>query len=113
MPTILVVGDDAETCHNMTDWFGDRGYATETAENGDTAPFKAGKQPYDLDLRMPGMNGPTFCQHLERLQPPIVAMMVAAHGGADLDQKAQVPDLRHVLLESVNSPRLLALVEQA
>ena len=38
MPTILVVDDDADTCRNMADLFGDLGYAVETAE-GATRPW--------------------------------------------------------------------------
>ena len=84
MPTILVVDDDADTCRNMADLFGDLGYAIETADGGHTALDKARQQPYDLgllDLRMPGMDGLTLCRHLKRLQPPIVTMIVTAYGG--------------------------------
>ena len=39
MPTILVVDDDADTCRNMADLFGDLGYAIETADGGHTRPW--------------------------------------------------------------------------
>jgi CheY-like chemotaxis protein len=83
MPTILVVDDDAETCRNMADLFGDRGYAIETAESGDTALVKARQQRYYLgllELRMPGMDGLTLCRHLKRLQPPMVSSLPAGPG---------------------------------
>ena len=116
MPTILVVDDDADTCRNMADLLGDRGYAIETAEGGDTALVKARQQPYDLgllDLRMPGMDGLTLCRHLKRLQPPMVTMLVTAYGGSDLDEEARAAGARHVLPKPVDFPRLLALVEKA
>lgn len=116
MPTILVVDDDADTCRNMADLFGDRGYSIETAEGGDAALEKARQQQYDLgllDLRMPGMDGLTLCRHLKRLQPPMVTMLVTAYGGNDLDEKARAAGARHVLPKPVDFPRLLALVEKA
>lgn len=116
MATILVVDDDADTCHNMADLFGDRGYAIETAHSGHSALAKAHQQPYDvalLDVRMPGMDGLTLCQHLKLLQPPMVAMLVTAYGGRELDREARAAGARHVLLKPVDFPRLFALVENA
>jgi len=116
MPTILVVDDDADTCRNMADLFGDQGYAIETAESGATALVKARRQPYDvalLDLRMPGMDGLTLCQHLKRLQPPMVTMLVTAYAGSDLDKEARAAGALYVLLKPVDFARLLALVEKA
>ncbi len=116
MPTILVVDDDADTCRNMADLFGDRGYAIETAESGDAALVKAHQQAFDLgllDLRMPGMDGLTLCRHLKRLQPPIVTMIVTAYGGSEIDKEARAAGARHVLLKPVDFPRLLALVAKA
>jgi CheY-like chemotaxis protein len=37
MPTILVVDDDADTCSNMADLFGDLGYLVDAAERGEAA----------------------------------------------------------------------------
>ena len=107
MPTILVVDDDADTCRNMADLFGDLGYAIETAEGAHTALDKARQQPYDLgllDLRMPGMDGLTLCRHLKRLQPPMVTMIVTAYGGSDLDKEARAAGAWHVLLKPVDFP---------
>ncbi len=116
MSTILVVDDDADTCCNMADLFGDRGYAIGTAHSGAAALVMARRQPYDLallDLRMPGMDGLTLCRHLKCLQPPMVAMLVTAFGGNALDNEAHAAGARHVLLKPVDIPLLLALVETA
>jgi CheY-like chemotaxis protein len=114
MATILVVDDDADTCRNMADLFGELGYAIETAEDGDIALTKARRQPYHLgllDLRMPGMDGLTLCRHLKQLQPLMVTMIVTAYGGGSLDAEARAAGARHVLPKPVDFPRLLALVE--
>jgi CheY-like chemotaxis protein len=116
MPTILVVDDDSDTCRNMADLFGDLGYAIDTAEGGHIALEKAQRQPYDLgllDLRMPGMDGLTLCRHLKRLYPGMVAMIITAYGATGLTEAARAAGARYVLPKPVDSPRLLALVEQS
>jgi CheY-like chemotaxis protein len=116
MPTVLVVDDDADTCRNLADLFGELGYAVETAGGGDVALEKARQQPYDLgllDLRMPGMDGLTLCRHLKQLHPLMVAMIVTAYAGSGVDEEAQAAGARHVLAKPVDCPRLLALVQQA
>jgi CheY-like chemotaxis protein len=116
MPTILVVDDDADTCRNMADLFGDLGYVVDSADGGDTALEKARRQPYDLgllDLRMPGMDGLTLCRHLMRLHPRMVAMIITAYGASSLTAEACEAGARHILPKPVDFPRLLGLVEQA
>jgi CheY-like chemotaxis protein len=116
MPSILVVDDDADTCRNMADLFGNLGYVVDAAGGGETALEKARQQPYDLgllDLRMPGMDGLTLCRHLKRLCPRMVTMIVTAWGGSGLNEEARDAGARHVLPKPIDFPRLLALVEQA
>jgi CheY-like chemotaxis protein len=85
MATIPVVGDDADTCRNMADLFGDLGYAVEATGGGEAALEKARRRPYDLsllDLRMPNIDGLPLCRHLKRLRPRMVTMIVTAYGGS-------------------------------
>jgi two-component system response regulator HydG len=116
MATILVVDDDADTCRNMADLFGDLGHVVDAADGGDMALEKARQRAYDLgllDLRMAGMDGLTLCRHLNRLRPHMVTMIVTAYGGSNLQEEAREAGARHVLPKPVEFPRLLALVEQA
>jgi CheY-like chemotaxis protein len=115
MLSILVV-DDADTCRNMVDPFGDLGYVVDAADGGDTALEKAGQRPYDLgllDLRMPGMDGLTLCRHLRRLRPLMVTMIITAYGAGGLAEEARDAGARHLLPKPIDFPKLLALVEQA
>lgn len=115
MPTILVVDDDADTCRNLADLFGDQGYAVETAGGGDIALEKARQRPYDLgllDLRMPDMDGLTLCRHLKQLRPLMVTLIVTAYAGSSINEEAYAAGVRHVLAKPVDVPKLLALVEQ-
>jgi two-component system NtrC family response regulator/two-component system response regulator AtoC len=116
MLTILVVDDDADTCRNMADLFGDLGHVVDAVEAGEVALEKARQQPYDLgllDLRMPGMDGLTLCRHLRHLRPRMVTMIITGYGGNNLNEEARDAGARHVLPKPIHFPRLLALVEQA
>lgn len=116
MARILVVDDDADTCRNMADLFGDLGYRVDTAEGGKTALEKARGQPYDvglLDLRMPGMDGLALCRQLKRLYPRMETMIITGYTGNGLQAEASDAGARHVLPKPIHFPRLLALVEQA
>jgi CheY-like chemotaxis protein len=116
MPSILVVDDDADTCRNMADLFGDLGYVVDAAGGGQVALEKAVQQPYDLgllDLRMPGMDSLTLCRHLKRLQPRMATMIITAYGPSGLAQEARDAGARHVLPKPIDFPKPLALVEQA
>ncbi|HLN27432.1 MAG TPA: response regulator [Gemmataceae bacterium] len=116
MPTILVVDDDADTCRNMADLFGDRGYRVDSAEGGDVALEQARRLPYDvglLDLRMPGMDGLTLCRRLKHLRSGMVNLIVTGYPGERLDEEAHQAGARHVLQKPVDFASLLALVEQA
>lgn len=116
MSCILVVDDDADTCRNMADLFGDLGYAVDAADGGDLALEKAGQRSFDLgllDLRMPGMDGLTLCRRLKQLQPRMVTMIITAYGSGNLADEARNAGARHVLAKPVEFSNLLALVEQA
>jgi two-component system NtrC family response regulator/two-component system response regulator AtoC len=115
-PVLVVVDDDADTCRNMADLFGELGYGVDAAGGGEAALEKARRRPYDLgllDLRMPGMDGLTLCRHRKRLCPQMVTMIITAYGGSDLDEAANDAGARHVLAKPIHFPSLLALVEQA
>jgi two-component system response regulator HydG len=116
MPAILVVDDDADTCRNMADLFGDLGYAIDTAEAGDAALEKARQRPYDLgllDLRMPGMDGLTLCRHLKLLRPGMVNLIVTGYPGDGLNEEAHAAGVSKVLHKPIEFPMLLAQVAEA
>jgi CheY-like chemotaxis protein len=113
MPSILVVDVDADTRRNMAEIFADLGYAVDAAESGEVALDLAGRQAFDLgllDLRMPGMDGLTLCQHLTRLYPRMVAMIITAYGAGHLLEEARIAGARHILPKPIDFTRLLALV---
>jgi CheY-like chemotaxis protein len=115
MPTVLVVDDDSDTCCNMADLLGERGYRVDTAESGAIALVMALEKQYDvglLDLRMPAMDGLTLCRRLKQLWPSMVAIVVTAYLGPGLDEDARAAGAQRVLLKPVDVGKLLALVKQ-
>lgn len=115
MAAILVVDDDADTCRNMADLFGECGYYVETAESGDLALERAQDQCYDmglLDLRMPGMDGLTLCRRLKQLRPSMVALIITGYSHEGLIEEAVAAGARQVLPKPVDMAKLFILVEQ-
>lgn len=65
MPTLLVVDDDPAMRALITDIFADEGYSVVTAPSGEAGlQMLKNVQPALIiaDVRLPGMNGVTFCQ---------------------------------------------------
>lgn len=113
--TILVVDDDTDTCANLSDLLGDRGYQVDVAGDGFKALEQAQRQPYDvalLDLRMPGMDGLTLCRKLKCLQPGLLAMLITGFATPSLGEEARAAGVRQVLCKPIAFPELLSLVEE-
>jgi two-component system, NtrC family, response regulator HydG len=114
-PTILVVDDDQDMCHNMSDILTDLGYRVDTAHEGRSALRLVDRQAYDLallDLRMPGMNGLTLCRELTRLRPTTVALLITGYSEDVLPSEARASGVRQVVPKPVHIPRLLLHIEQ-
>lgn len=115
MAAILVVDDDADTCRNMADLFGDCGYHVDAVESGDSALEKARQQRYDLgllDLRMPGMDGLTLCRRLKQSWPSMVVLVITGYPRDGLDQEAVVAGARQVVSKPVDMAKLFTLIER-
>lgn len=115
MAAILVVDDDADTCRNLADLFGDCGYHVDTAESGNLALVRVQHQRYDmslLDLRMPGMDGLTLCRRLKQLRPSMVALILTGYPHEGLNEEAVAAGARQVLPKPVDMAKLFGLVEQ-
>lgn len=115
-PTILLVDDDEDICHNMSDILLDLGYEVDEAYDGPTAIEKVKRKPYDvalLDLKMPGMDGLTLYREIKKIRAGTVALLVTAHAGGSTTEDALSAGAWQVLPKPVELNRLLPLVEQA
>lgn len=114
---ILIVDDEADTCANLSDIFGDLGFHVDTAGDGFAALQLVESQPlYDivlLDLRMPGMDGLELYQRIKQLSAGTVALIVTAYASSNTAKTAIAAGARHVISKPVNIGNLIALVESA
>jgi DNA-binding NtrC family response regulator len=115
-PSVLVVDDDADTCHNLSDILTDLGYHVDTAPDGPSALELVRRRPYDvalLDYRMPGMDGLTLYREIKRIRAGTVAIVVTAYAGAFSTEEFVKAGAWQVLAKPVDFSRLLSLVERA
>jgi DNA-binding response OmpR family regulator len=115
-PSILVVDDDVDTCHNLADILSDMGYHVDTAHDGPTALEMVRQRPYDvalLDYKMPGMDGLTLYREMRRLRSGTVALVVTAYAGSGTTEEALQAGAWQVLAKPVDFPKLLGLVNEA
>jgi CheY-like chemotaxis protein len=115
-PTLLVVDDDVDTCHNLSDILTDLGYHVDTAHDGLSALELVRKNRYDialLDLKMPGMDGLELYRQIKKLQADTVAMVVTAYASSATAEEALTAGAWQVLPKPVDFPRMLALVDEA
>ena len=115
-PSLLVVDDDEDTCHNLHDILTDLGYRVDTAHDGPAALELVRKNPYDvalLDFKMPGMDGLELYREIKRLRAGTVAIIVSAYTNAATREEALGAGAWQVLAKPVDFPRLLGLVDEA
>ncbi len=113
---LLVVDDEVDTCHNLSDILTDLGYQVDVAHDGPSALELVRRNPYDvalLDLRMPGMDGLELFHRIRQLRAGTVGIIVTAYAGTDTAERALAAGAWQVLAKPVDFSRLLALVEQA
>ncbi len=81
--SILIVDDERNIRKNMKLLFELDGYQAAAAEDGEEALAKFEERKYDIvftDLQMPKMNGFELLEHVRRLHPETVVVMVSAFG---------------------------------
>ena len=113
---ILVVDDDVDTCHNLSDILTDFGYEVLTAHNGPDALELVRQHAFDvalLDLKMPGMDGLTLFREIKKLNSGTVGIIVTAYATGDSAEQALQAGAWHVLSKPVDVGRLMPLVDQA
>ena len=88
---ILIVDDEENMRHMLTELLSDEGYGVDTARNGEEALNYMEEKEFDLvlcDVRMPKMDGLEFLKEAEKrkLEPAIV--MMSAYSTVDLAVEA-------------------------
>ena len=113
---VLVVDDDVDTCHNLSDILTDMGYSVEIAHDGPSALGMVRQRPFDvalLDLKMPGMDGLTLYREIKKLRSGTVAIIVTAYATGETAAQALQAGAWRVLSKPVDLGQLMPLVEEA
>jgi DNA-binding NtrC family response regulator len=112
-PYILVVDDDVDTCHNLSDILTDLGYRVDLAHDGPSALELVRRNAYDvalLDYKMPGMDGLTLYREIKRLRSGTVAIIVTAYASGSTADEALAAGAWQVVPKPVDFAKLLKLV---
>jgi len=81
MPKLLIVDDEHDICDFVKNFFSERGYAVNTALNGDDALSIIKSDKPDivlLDIKMNGMDGIAVLKHIKGIDKNIRVVMVTA-----------------------------------
>lgn len=82
-PKVLVVDDDKDMLHLLSIRLSSEGFDIETARDGNEAMDSVMKSRPDVvvtDLKMPGMDGMSLLEALQRKAPTLPVIMITAHG---------------------------------
>ncbi|MHB1557690.1 MAG: response regulator [Isosphaeraceae bacterium] len=113
---ILVVDDDVDICHNLSDILADLGYHVEIAHDGPSALQLLQGGHYDvalLDYKMPGMDGLTLYREIRKRHAGTVALLVTAYASPATTEEALAAGAWKVVAKPVEFSSLLQFVEQA
>lgn len=92
LPKVLVVDDDPVVGRSFTRVLSKKGYVVVTAENGQEALDRIGREEYDLvftDIKMPGMNGLEVAEQVKARRPWIPVVIVTGYGSEAHEARAE------------------------
>jgi two-component system response regulator HydG len=113
---ILVVDDNEDFCHNVTDILGLSDYEVVTTSNGFKALEMVEKNGFDLvlmDIKMPGMDGVETFKKIKEIAPTTPVIMVTAYAVEDLVKEALREGAFGALKKPLDFDRLFKLIEAA
>ncbi|VFQ43412.1 response regulator [Desulfoluna butyratoxydans] len=80
---VLLIDDEQEFVTTLAERLDIRGFATATAQDGDTGLSLIRQKAFDvviLDLLMPGMNGLETLKHIRHIAPDLPVILLTGHG---------------------------------
>ncbi len=84
--SILIVDDEAVVRDSLGKWFGEEGYAVETASTAREALLKLPAQRWDLalvDIKMPGMDGLELQRKVHEVDPEIIIIIMTGYASVE------------------------------
>ncbi|MGD0946670.1 MAG: response regulator [Candidatus Binatia bacterium] len=118
--TILIVEDEPDTVTYLSTLFGDAGYDTVAAEDGDQALEKVKASPPDLitlDITMPHKSGVRFYRDMKESEkwksiPIIIVTGISTEFERFISTRRQVPPPEGYLSKPVDREKMLTMVKQ-
>ena len=113
--SILVVGDDEETCTYVAKILSARDWQTDRAWIGSKALELARHNAYDaivFDYRKPGMDGAEVCRRIREAQPRARNVFVTGTPGIDSVFRAVEAGADRVLAKPVDPAELVRVLEE-
>jgi DNA-binding response OmpR family regulator len=119
MKSVLIVEDEGIMRESLKDWLEDEGYKVETAEEGEEALQRIGKEQFGiavLDLRLPGKNGLEVLREAKAQDPKLEGIIITAYpsvetaveamkiGAVDYIVKPFTPDALEKSIQAVLGP---------
>jgi len=119
MKPVLIVEDEAVLRESLRDWLRDEGYEVETAEEGEEALQRIGKEKFGiaiLDLRLPGKDGLEVLREAKAQDPKLKGIIITAYpsvetaaeakkiGAVDYIVKPFTPDALEKSIQAVLGP---------
>jgi DNA-binding response OmpR family regulator len=119
MKSVLIVEDETIMRESLRDWLKDEGYEVETAEEGEEALQRIGKEKFGiavLDLRLPGKDGLEVLREAKAQDPKLKGIIITAYpsvetaveamkiGAVDYIVKPFTPDALEKSIQEVLGP---------
>jgi CheY-like chemotaxis protein len=119
MKSVLIVEDETIMRESLRDWLEDEGYEVETAEEGEEALQRIGKEKFGiavLDLRLPGKDGLEVLREAKAQDPKLKGIIITAYpsvetaveamkiGAVDYIVKPFTPDALEKSIQAVLGP---------
>lgn len=92
LPSVLVIDDDPDMRHVLSDFLQRSGYRVVEAANGQEGICAAESEPIDaviLDKEMPGMNGLDVLSFFRNRCPRLPIIFITAFGGRDDEDESR------------------------
>jgi len=114
-PSILIVEDDANIRETLNTILQQKGYETDTAENGQEAIQKSQARFFNialLDIRLPDMEGTKLLTTMHETLPKMIKIMITGYPSLENAVEALNLGADAYIIKPVKPEKLLTLIEE-
>ena len=112
---ILVLEDDKKMRTALVEIMIKEGYSVDTAETGEEALVKTGREKYDLlitDLKLPGINGMDVLKAIHKSRPETAIIMITAYATVDTAVEAMREGAEDYIAKTFNLDEIRLVVKK-